>query len=85
MLPIYLRRFQHRRVATSRQHGERSGGDYGVRRFERQALRLPHRPAWGPGQENLAAQAGRMTGSLLFQPLIRPPGCSCRQSATFFF
>ena len=38
--------------------GELSGGDYSVRRFEGQALRLPHRPEWWPGRENLAAQVG---------------------------
>jgi putative restriction endonuclease len=36
--------------------GELSGGDYGIRRFEGQPLRLPAQPAWWPHVANLAAQ-----------------------------
>ena len=32
--------------------------DYRVRRFEGQALRLPHRPEWWLGREIMAAQYG---------------------------
>ena len=34
------------RVRLAEDFGELSGGDYGVRRFEGQALRLPHRREW---------------------------------------
>jgi putative restriction endonuclease len=46
------------RVRVAGNFGELSGADYGVRRFEGQALRLPQRPEWWPGREKLAAQAG---------------------------
>ncbi|MFD2718821.1 HNH endonuclease [Hymenobacter monticola] len=44
------------RVRLADDFGELSGGDYGVRRFEGQELRLPQRPEWWPGRENLAKQ-----------------------------
>jgi putative restriction endonuclease len=45
------------RVRVADDFGELSGADYGIRRFEGQALRLPQRPKWWPGREKLAAQA----------------------------
>jgi putative restriction endonuclease len=46
------------RVRMADDFGELSGADYGIRRFEGQALQLPQRPEWWPGREKLAAQAG---------------------------
>ena len=46
------------RVRLADDFGELSGGDYGVQRFAGKELRLPERPAWWPGRENLAMQAG---------------------------
>lgn len=45
------------RVRLADDFSELSGGDYGVRRFGGQELRLPRRPEWWPGRENLAVQA----------------------------
>jgi hypothetical protein len=42
-------------VRVAEGFGELSGGDYGVRRFEGQELRLPKRREWWPGRESLAA------------------------------
>ena len=44
------------RVRLADDFRELGGGDYGLRRFEGQPLRLPERPEWWPGQENLAKQ-----------------------------
>jgi putative restriction endonuclease len=46
------------RMRVAANFGEFNGADYGVRRFEGQALRLSQQPGRRPGREKLTRQRG---------------------------
>lgn len=64
------------RVQVAADFRELGGAGYGIRQFQGQQLRLPQRPEWWPGKENLAAQRSRQ---------FRHLEASCKEKAGLLY